>query len=122
MSEQTEVAVLREHIVPVFVHVRAFDAQDAITATATMLEAVELDDDPYAPGFVSDIFVGNEKEVTLAPVEDDDPQCACGTYRSEHAMMGCGNFQTPEQCDRERQQIQAFVREINGYIEPEWWK
>ena len=30
--------------------------------------------------------------------EDDDPQCVCGVYRSEHAMMGCKEgFQTPAQ-------------------------
>jgi hypothetical protein len=77
---------------------------------------------------VSSILVGNEKEVTLAPEEeevDDDPQCVCGTYRSEHAMMGCGNFQTAQQWDRERQRIHEFVqREIDGDIEPgwEWWE
>lgn len=28
--------------------------------------------------------------------EDPDPQCVCGTYRSEHALLGCREgFQTP---------------------------
>lgn len=28
--------------------------------------------------------------------EYDDPPCCCGVYRSEHSMLGCGNFQSPE--------------------------
>ena len=34
---------------------------------------------------------------------DDDPQCVCGVYRSEHRAMGCREgFQTPEQWKSER--------------------
>lgn len=24
---------------------------------------------------------------------DDDPQCVCGVYRSEHALCGCGEWE-----------------------------
>lgn len=37
---------------------------------------------------------------------DDDPQCVCGVYRSEHAMMGCPEgFQTAKQWEAEKEFI-----------------
>jgi hypothetical protein len=39
--------------------------------------------------------------------DDDDPQCVCGTYRSEHSMMGCGEgFQRAGSWAVEREWIQ----------------
>ena len=40
------------------------------------------------------------------PEEEDDAQCVCGVYRSEHAMMGCPEgFQTPAQWEKEKRAI-----------------
>jgi hypothetical protein len=40
---------------------------------------------------------------------DDDPQCVCGVYRSEHGMMGCTEgFQTAGSWAVERKAIQAM--------------
>ena len=41
-------------------------------------------------------------------IEDDDPICVCGVYRSEHAGMGCGNFQTAEQWAAEKEFIMSL--------------
>ena len=41
--------------------------------------------------------------------EDDDPQCVCGVYRSEHALLGCPEgFQTAREWNRERDFIQSL--------------
>jgi len=43
-------------------------------------------------------------------IEDDDPQCVCGVYLSEHRMMGCPEgFQTSAQWEKERQAIRERV-------------
>lgn len=49
--------------------------------------------------------------------EDDDPQCVCGVYRSEHSAMGCPEgFQTPAQWEAERARIaQQANRDEEGY-------
>lgn len=50
--------------------------------------------------------------------KDDDPQCVCGVYRSEHSAMGCPEgFQTPAQWAEEREQIraQAFAEADDDY-------
>jgi len=123
----SDTPVLQTYVVPAYFHVHAFDAQEAINATLSLMEAMYLDNDPHAPGFVSETYVGNEKEVVVAPKEpeDDDPQCVCGVYRSEHAMMGCQEgFQTAEQWRSEKQVIYDHVRmEDEGDIAPgwEWW-
>ncbi len=40
---------------------------------------------------------------------DDDPQCVCGVYRSEHRMLGCPEgFQTAESWDQEREFIRSL--------------
>jgi DnaJ-class molecular chaperone len=54
---------------------------------------------------------------------DSDPQCVCGTYASEHRMLGCGNFQTKGQWAAERDMIvhmdddsyESYSRMMEGY-------
>lgn len=73
------------------------------------------------PDRVSPILPGDP----IDEVEDDDPRCVCGVYRSEHAAMGCPEgFQTPEQWEAERSLIRNMARrEASGEIDPgwEWW-
>lgn len=42
--------------------------------------------------------------------DDDDPQCVCGVYRSEHAMLayGCSGFTTKGQWESEKSWIQSM--------------
>lgn len=43
------------------------------------------------------------------PAYDDDPQCVCGVYRSEHAMMGCSEgFQTAKAWESEKEFISSL--------------
>jgi hypothetical protein len=39
---------------------------------------------------------------------DDDPQCVCGVWESEHRAMGCGNFQRRVQWEVEKAFIQSL--------------
>lgn len=47
---------------------------------------------------------------------DEDPQCVCGVYRSEHGLMGCPEgFQTKESWDRERDAIRDHIMRGGDY-------
>lgn len=35
----------------------------------------------------------SNRYAALGDAGDDDPVCVCGTYRSEHALCGCGDWQ-----------------------------
>jgi hypothetical protein len=50
--------------------------------------------------------------------EDDNPQCVCGVYLSEHTLCGCPEgFQTPAQWEKERESIRqrAWDSHLDDY-------
>lgn len=64
-------------------------------------------------GHFDRVVVRVERWVDMAPVgaedADDDPQCVCGAYRSEHALCGCKDgFQTAEEWASEREFIRSL--------------
>lgn len=53
--------------------------------------------------------------------EDEDPQCVCGVYLSEHAMMGCADgFVTMEQWEQEMKAIERRAAYL--YDEVDWYE
>lgn len=59
------------------------------------------------------------RDTVLEREEDDDPQCVCGWYRSEHMMGGCRQFQTAEQWEREKEWLQNLSDEDYDRIYPD---
>ena len=54
--------------------------------------------------------------------QDDDPQCVCGVFLSEHSMLGCSDgFITPQDWEVEKQRIydQVLMENDGSYYDPD---
>lgn len=73
--------MLYRAVVEVYVRADSFEEADAIVTpiVAGLFDVPKVD---------MAIFDNLEEDD-----EDDDPQCVCGVYRSEHALCGCGEWE-----------------------------
>ena len=84
-------------------------------------ETYDTEGEAYAAMEQARMEESEDVSFCVEPYIDDDPQCVCGVYRSEHSMMGCSEgFQTPEQWEREREFIRSldddeYERIYGGY-------
>ena len=68
----------------------------------------------------------NEINAEILPEDnkegDDDPQCVCGVYLSEHAAMGCSEgFQTPTEWNAwKRDVLPILLRQEDPYYEADY--